>query len=178
MKAMNLERENFGFLNVFYVEDNPVVGYDNSGFWGISFGPWAYVPPKPKIPDWCKCEKSRRKHREECERRCKESIPDDRRNICNFACNAALGAFGERIAGIAARKLAEMGLGALVGLGRIIGYLDLCSRFCSMNWKWIPNKDEDFWCPFKCWLEERTLCKEPDRWWETGRYPSYPYRFQ
>jgi len=31
MKAMNLERKNFGFLNVFYVEDNPVMGIDNRG---------------------------------------------------------------------------------------------------------------------------------------------------
>ena len=43
MKAMNLERENFGFLNVFYVEDNPVVGYDSKGF----------------VPDWYKCKRKR-----------------------------------------------------------------------------------------------------------------------
>jgi len=27
---------------------------------------------------------------------------------------------------------------------------------------------KDFWCLFKCWLEERTLCKEPDLFWGKG----------
>ncbi len=145
MKAINLERENFGFFNVFYVKDNPVMGYDNFGFWGISFGPWAYVPPKPKIPDWCKCEKSRRKHREECEKRCKESIPDTM-HICGITCTFVF----DRL-----------------GLGSIEGYLVCSFIICSP--KWAP-KDEDFWCPFKCWLEERTLCKEPDLFWGRGHF--------
>ncbi len=32
MKAMNLEKENFGFFNVFYVEDDPVMNVDNRGW--------------------------------------------------------------------------------------------------------------------------------------------------
>ena len=41
---MNLERENFGFLNVFYVEDNPVLKVDSYGLVANSEGwlPWGY----------------------------------------------------------------------------------------------------------------------------------------
>jgi len=52
-------KDKWDFNLYVYVGDNPVMGYDNFRFWGISSGSWAYVPPKPKIPDWCKCKRKR-----------------------------------------------------------------------------------------------------------------------
>ena len=79
MKAMNLERENFGFLNVFYVEDNPVMGYDNKGL----------------VPDWCKCKKGRNEWMENCLRSCNSNGFSYSQGIFFSAlCSAVSGAVG------------------------------------------------------------------------------------
>ena len=129
MKAMNLERENFGFLNVFYVEDNPVMGYDNKGL----------------VPDWCKCEKWRRRWRRECESICRGTIPDST-YACNIVCSAALGGI---LGGILPKGVLS---GAIVDGGSVV----VCVLLCGS-----APKDENIWCPYRCRLEERRIC-EPE----------------
>ena len=123
MKAINLERENFGFLNVFYVEDNPVMGYDSKGF----------------VPDWCKCDKGRRRWRRKCESICRGTIPDGT-NVCNFICTVIVG-------GILPIKNGYFAGG--------VGWT-ICILLCKSG-----PKDEDIWCPYRCRLEERRIC-EPE----------------
>ena len=153
-------RSKWDFNLYVYVGDNPVMGYDNFGFWGISFGPWAYVLPKPKIPDWCKCKRKRDEFYWHCVNGCmmgyhRRRLPRYIFGVGNFILSFILGEY--KIAAYISRFL-----------GLFDTFFDLPGLSDFAGW----------WYGCRIWCREilNDICY-PDRWTRFGvGYHGFGYR--
>ena len=154
-----------------YVKDNPVMGYDNSGFWGISFGPWAYVPPKPKIPDWCKCKRKRDEFFRRCVDRCRMRYPGGNRYE-RYGIGGAM-SIGEIIN-------AFLGESTRIGVA-VIGWIGAVDYFLNYyTGRNLPEASDfaGWWYGCRIWCREilNDICY-PDRWTRFGvGYHGFGYR--